>query len=189
MAAGVALDAKSLANSYDIPFVSFGGRDNNGKILIYFMGFFPNERSESMSWFVRCFKEFVAVCPRVVSCDQDAAIHCAVKENMPTSLIFLDEWHLNRNQLKNSGMEAGRSKGKFKMDDLNAKLHDLRKSVTREAFKSKRREIERSFFASGDLPKWFTGLYYTKPEMVVKCFKKCHAVKVSFFRVLPTLNP
>ena len=36
---GVSLDSKAIANVYDIPFVSIGGRDNDGHLLIIFMEF------------------------------------------------------------------------------------------------------------------------------------------------------
>ena len=47
----VSLDAKALANQYDIPFVSFGGRHNNGKLLIFsFVSFQMKERKASLGF-------------------------------------------------------------------------------------------------------------------------------------------
>ena len=103
---GVSLDAKALATSYDTPFVSIGGRDHNGKLVIFFAGFIPNERQESMLWLLQCFKEFAMIAPRLVCCDQDGAILAALQHELPDSLVTLDHWHLNQNQKKNCLREA-----------------------------------------------------------------------------------
>ena len=75
---GVCIDAKALANNYDIPFVSISGRDHDGKNKIFFMGFIPNERVESMCLFLNGFRDFVKAPPSMVCCDQDAAIMHAI---------------------------------------------------------------------------------------------------------------
>ena len=103
---GVSLDAKAIANRYNTPFISFGGRDNNGKNLVFFVGFIPNERQESMSWFVQSFLEFCSIAPNMVCCDQDWAILGALEIEMPDSLVILDEWHINQNQRRNCLREA-----------------------------------------------------------------------------------
>ena len=141
---GVSVDAKAVANSYDITFLSIGRRDNEGNLMPYFMGFLPNERSESIDWFLGKFKEFV--------CNQDGAIIRAIRSQFPCSKVVLDEWHLNTNQKKNCTEEVTKNKGKFTYKARSEALFDIHKAETEHEFYRLRDGFEKRFFSNRKPP-------------------------------------
>ena len=92
----------------------------------------------------------------MICCDQYAAIMNAVRNHIPTTVITLDDWHLNKNQRKNVVKESERRKKALldelqeedfqaleatsilatskrgKRKDLNNELHALRQSAIEE---------------------------------------------------------
>ena len=129
-----------------------------------------NEREESMAWFLQCFREYVNVAPRVICTDQDGAIIRAVHRHLPTRSHVLNNWHLNKNQLKNCIKESGQVRPSFDPDKLNKDLHKLRKSETAQEYFHLRTNLEHEFFLLIGLPRWYTNLYYNRKEMIIRCF-------------------
>ena len=80
------MEIKTIANTYDIPLVTLGGRDNDGNVLIFFMEYLPIEREEIMVWFLNSFKEFVVTPPSLLCSDQDGANLRAVILCFPNTL-------------------------------------------------------------------------------------------------------
>ena len=182
---GVSLDAKALATSYDTPFVSIGGRDHNGKLAVYFMGFIPNEREESMAWFLQSFKQFVVAPPSTLCCDQDSSILRATEVQLPTTLVVLDHWHLNKNQRANCILEykkSGQTWGQLDWADLNNALYDLRASSSPETFIERRDALENTYFCDRGLPRWYVSLYHSRKEMVARCYNRSSASFTFFFQ-------
>ena len=54
-----------------------------------------------MAWFLDSFKQFVITTPCTLYSDQNAAILHAAENQLPTTLVVLDHWHLNKNQRAN----------------------------------------------------------------------------------------
>ena len=182
---GVSLDAKALATNYDIPFISIGGRDHNGKLTVYFMGFIPNEREESISWFLESFLQFVIAPPSTLCCDQDSAILHATEVQLPSTLVVLDHWHLNKNQRANCIEEytkSGQTWGELTWVDLNNALYELRGSSSPEIFLEKRDALENTYFLDRGLPRWYVNLYHSRKEMVARCYNRSSASFTFFFQ-------
>ena len=176
---GVSIDAKAVATDFGTPFVSIRGRDIGGNLRVFFMGFFSNERQDSIQCFLQCFKQFIVIPPKLVACDQDMDIMNAIREVFPTSFIALDNWYLSKNQIKNC-IKAGKSGG-FNAAELNSELHALRKSESAEEFYQKRNEIEEKYFSSiENLPQWYEKLYYTDRYLCIRCFNRCTSPSFRF---------
>ena len=74
---------------YHTPLALINGRDNNGKILTFFMGFIREETKESFAWFLRSFMGAYVVAPKFLGCDQAQATLNVLEEVLPTTLIVL----------------------------------------------------------------------------------------------------
>ena len=66
-----------------------------------FMGFLADETESTFVWLLSCFKEFYCLAPAMVALYQQAACMQACANAFPSTYITPDDWHLNKNKLKN----------------------------------------------------------------------------------------
>ena len=93
---GIAIDAKAVACAFGIPNPSITGRENNGKLLIFLLGFIASATSENFMLFLEQFIAHVRVPPRFDVVDQDFACINAIEFVIPQSFVIVDEWRLNQ---------------------------------------------------------------------------------------------
>ena len=146
---GITIDAKALANNYDTPLAFICGRTNNGAVTVFVMGFLSSQREEEFQWLLQCFKKFVNVPPRLVVCDPDSAIFNSVQRVFPSTLVILDDWHLNKNQLENS-MSFAKSLGDTsRSKEVSKALWGLRESREESQFFERRRLFQEQYLRGG----------------------------------------
>lgn len=112
----------------------------------------------------------------MVVVDQNAAMIAAVRSVFPNSFIVLDDWHLNKNQLRNTAVWCAKISRQSWAADMSRDLHMMRKLGTLEQLHSKREAFEEKYFTSigMDPPKWYKFLYHSNPSMVVEYYKKVY---------------
>ena len=169
---GVTIDAKALANNYDTPLAFICGRTNNRAVTVFFMGFLASQREEEFLWMLECFKRFVNIPPRLVACDQDSAIINSVERVFPSTLVILDDWHLTKNQLKNSIALAKHLGDASRSKEISKALWALRESREESEFLERRRLFEEQYLGGGVIPRWFVSLYHTNHKLVVLCYNR-----------------
>ena len=152
-------------------------------MLTFFMGFIHSRTTESFSWFLTQFMKCYEVLPKFVCVYQDAAILKAVENILEGSILILDAYHLNINQLKHCSTVSAAWAGAVTEDTANKFLHELRASPTEAIFLARRNRFEHDFLRNFDgrggvvldgthIPKWFHTLYYSLKEMVADCYNR-----------------
>ena len=168
--------------AFGIPLVTIKGRDNNGKLLVFFMGFIASGTTDNFMWFLQQFISHVKVPPKFVGVDQDFACINAIEIVIPEAFVILDEWHLNQNQIKNLKGLASQVSHSVSVQDMSNDLFRIRRSTTEEDFLSRRSHFEAQYLSSftgrgvsvggSVLPKWYYTLYHSHKELVSECFHK-----------------
>ena len=107
-------------------------------MTVFFTGFLSSQREEEFQWLLQCFKKFVNVPPRLVVCDQNSSIINSVESVFPSTLVILEDWHLNKNQLKNI-MSLAKSLGDTsRSKEVSKALWELRETREESQFLERR---------------------------------------------------
>ena len=139
------IDAKAFACTYDIPLVSINGRDNNGRLLTFFMGFIASEKKENYRWFLLHFRKLYRIPPKFMCLDHCLVSITAAKEVIPETHLMLDEYHLNINQLKHCQSLKAVCTAHIDAPEVNSALYLLRRSPTEAIFLERRTQFETQF--------------------------------------------
>ena len=133
------------------------------------MALIPNETEQSLPEVISHFSSIIPTSPLVINVDQDAACITAIRSIFPSSLICLDEWHLNQNQLKNCQEWCNKIGRRMWAEEMINDIHALRKSCHIPVFETRRSTIEKKYFHNfnENAPKWFSFLYTYFPQMTV----------------------
>lgn len=158
---GISIDCKAIANRFSFPLVSINGRMAHGQIRTFFMGFVPSETEEGFTWMLRKFISVVPVSPGMVCMDQYAGLIAAVKKVLPNCFLTLDDWHLNKNQLKNVSSWCHKIRKVTSNTEMSNDLHCMRRSSTIVEFQSRRAQFEHKYFMEFNmaLPRWYSFMY------------------------------
>ena len=77
---GSSVDAKVVANGYGYPLIAIKGRNNEGRVQMYAMGYLERLDPENYKWFFEKFASITQRQPRLLTTDQDAAMLTAAAE-------------------------------------------------------------------------------------------------------------
>lgn len=166
------MDAKAVANDFDIPLVLLCGLNNEGRTFVYLMAFLADETGKSIQWFLQSFRECMSTSPKLIACHQDTALIGAIWEVLPSTLVILDDWHLNQNQKRNTESEARKRNATWTSNDMERALFALRRSRGVITFQAQRRAFEQRYSINGDIPRWYNNLCHMMNEKFVHCFNR-----------------
>jgi len=121
------------------------------------MGFVSDETLEAFTWFLSKFKAWIGITPSVIAMGQQVACMQAARTVFLSTYITLDEWHLNRNRLKNVLSHLHTIRRTIWANEMNADLFRMRRSSTAAHFFEWRGVFERKYFRNfcKELPVWF----------------------------------
>ena len=170
---GVCIDCKAIANRFGLPLITINGRTNCGQVCTFFMGFLPDTTEESFTWALSSFKEVIPVSPAMIYVDQDMACISAIRSVFSSSVICLDDWHINKNQMRNVITYCRSINQPTLYRSLSNQLFFLRNTTGLTTFLSGRESLERTFFYQyqRNPPRWYNFLYRENPEMICVCYK------------------
>ena len=151
-------------------------------MVIFFMGFLSAACIDNFVWFLRQLCTHCTIPPKFVCVDQDFACISAIERVLPQSLVLLDDWHLNQNQMKNLLALPSKLSHAIDIKAASQDLFVLRQSSMPEKFFERRLRFEqdclRSFNGQGvgvgdkTIPRWFYTLCYSHKDLVVECFNR-----------------
>lgn len=170
--AGVSIDAKAIANVYNLPLATINGRTHEGNAVVYAMEFLEGEREETVSWFLSEFLGVVKRSPKVVSSDFRYAILNAVRKVFTQPFIILGDWHLNERQTANINAFLPPTAGVGERDVMSHELFHIRKSPSHPQFLTRRDDFERKWFSNRESPRWFRTSYHVEQELIVHCYNR-----------------
>lgn len=146
---GVCIDCKALSNRFRCPLLTINGRTPDGKVCTLFMGFLRSETEPCFRWMLQRFRSANAVPPYMVVLDQNAAMIAAVRAILPNRFLYLDEWHLKNNQLKNTATWCTKILRPSWAEIMSDDLHGLRRCCDLEVFKGCTGVFEKYFTSFG----------------------------------------
>ena len=157
--------------------MSVNGRDNNGHLLTFMMGYVQAETEECDEWMLSAFWSCYGVAPKFICLDHAMQGINAARKVLHESIQLLDEYHLNKNQLANCNTLLG-GNGPL----ANKQFYQIRRSPTEDAFLARRAAFEmtylNNFHGRGVLvngktiPRWYYNVFYVHKERVVQCFNR-----------------
>ena len=163
------MDCKSSANNFGLSLFTINGRNNEGRVTTYFMAVLPDETEDTFVRVLQHFKEIIPMSPAIVVLDQDAACIAAVRKVLPSSFISLDEWHLQKSQLKNAQHWCKDINWGSWVTEMSRDLYMLRHCLREDSFLKSREQFEAKYFTNFNetLPRCFNFLFHTFPELVL----------------------
>lgn len=115
------------------------------------MAILPHETKEVFIKILSHFASIIPVPPMIVSMDQDAACIAAAGKVFPSCNVTLDDWHLNKNHLKNIHLWCRNIKKENWMKIMSDDLHQLRRCSEKTEFLARRNVIEKKYFTDFSL--------------------------------------
>lgn len=163
-----------IANRFSYLLMCINVRSQSGQVCTFCMEFIPTKTEDSFTWMLQNFMSVVPVSSGMAFIGQNAALIAAVKKALPNRLLCLDEWHLNKNQVKNvTEWYATISRSSF-CEDMNSYLYSIPGSNSLKKLDQRRKNFEWKYFLAFNrhLPRWYSFLYRQNTSFVVTLYKK-----------------